>query len=1236
MRSTILFSILLSSLIFRAQSGFVENKGQWPNEVLFAVDIQEGKLFIQRDGFRIHQWDLSGWHHASSDAIADINAVQTKGHVYDVKWQGTEGSSISIGNEMFPQKFNFFLGNNRNQWASSCRIFNKVIQYQVYPGIDLVWKLDPQKGVKYEWHVHAKANARQIAWKYRGVDDARSDGKKLLVLNSLGEMEDEIGDCFIKQNNRWARWHADIGYQHNAKGVFSFQFNKQPNADWIIDPQLVFSTFSGSTSDNFGYTATYDQQGYLYSGSSAFGQGYPTTLGAYQTTWAGGDGSGSLAGTDIALTKYSLDGTQLIWSTFLGGDRDELPHSLVVNDQNELLFYGSTGSYNFPVTENAFDTTFNAGLAFTPQGIGTTYAFGSDVILGRLSADGAQLLESTYFGGAGNDGVNTAVGLKFNYADEFRGEIDIAPNGQVVIVGTTNSADFPSTINGGAELQDAFVAVWNSDLSGLSWSRKWGGSDDESGCSVAFDDNGNIWVCGGTQSADLVVSANANQTQFSGGLSDGWLLKLAPTGGQLSASYWGSAVYDQLYFIDTDEQGYPYLYGQSLAVGSTWVNNAGWSQPNSGMYVAKWNTDVSGVEWSTVFGSGSGLPNLSPAAFLVDVCGQIYLSGWGGSVNQSSQANVGNTFGLWISNDAYQSTTNGSDFYLLVMDQSADFPIYGTYFGGGVSAEHVDGGTSRFDRKGVIYQSVCAGCGSHDDFPIYPANAWSPINGSNNCNNGVFKFDFELPLTYVNAVFPEEVCVGELIQLMADTQQVSQVQWVILPGGDILSNATNFDFVFQDTGMFFIQVIGTDPMTCNGIDSSGHWIHVRGPQNQSLDPLSLCFGDTVMVGIQNPLPNATYQWISGSGVLNDSVYWSPYAANNSEELILLQQGGFCLDTIRQQVNVTQLGLTLSDDVAVCNPQMVSLMAIFSPLNASIQWSTDLNMNNVVGNAMELIWMADSNVTLYANISLNNCEVIDSVIIQVLSVESSLFEPEIWCSWDTVLVSVPNPNSQCNYQWQSNSQIISELDSSAVYVIPFQSSWYYLTTSIPGCEVLDSIWIASSTLNPDAIQVTASSGFIGVGGTVNVECVPAGFDYDWSPIAFLQTSNMASATFVLTEDTWIYAEVIDGNCRLTDSVLVKVESVLCEEPFVFVPNVFSPNGDGLHDVIGIQSSFSLDGLWMIRDRMGNEIFRTTSLDDLWNGSYKGEAAETGVYHFYLRVNCPNGEIWEKEGNITLMK
>lgn len=80
----------------------------------------------------------------------------------------------------------------------------------------------------------------------------------------------------------------------------------------VIDPTLIFSSYSGSFSNNFGYSATFDAQGFLYSGSSAFGNQYPTTLGAYSTSFAGGI-------VDIALSKFDTTGTFLIYSTYLGG-----------------------------------------------------------------------------------------------------------------------------------------------------------------------------------------------------------------------------------------------------------------------------------------------------------------------------------------------------------------------------------------------------------------------------------------------------------------------------------------------------------------------------------------------------------------------------------------------------------------------------------------------------------------------------------------------------------------------------------------------------------------------------------------------------------------------------------------------------------------------------------------------------------------------------------------------------
>ena len=143
----------------------------------------------------------------------------------------------------------------------------------------------------------------------------------------------------------------------------------------VVDPQLVFSTYSGSTTNNFGFTATYDDLGFLYSGSSVFGIGYPTTLGAYSVVFSSNPTGGNdlvwdpvngnvFAGytnTDIGLSKYDTSGTQLIYSTYLGGELCESPHSIIVNSKDELLGLGTTGSAQFPITNGAYDNTFEGG-----------------------------------------------------------------------------------------------------------------------------------------------------------------------------------------------------------------------------------------------------------------------------------------------------------------------------------------------------------------------------------------------------------------------------------------------------------------------------------------------------------------------------------------------------------------------------------------------------------------------------------------------------------------------------------------------------------------------------------------------------------------------------------------------------------------------------------------------------------------------------------------------------------
>ena len=189
-------------------------------------------------------------------------------------------------------------------------------------------------------------------------------------------------------------------------------------------------------------------------------------------------------------------------------------------------------------------------------------------------------------------------------------------------------------------------------------------------------------------------------------------------------------------------------------MGSYPVVNAAYSNANSSQFIHKLNSSLSTTDYSTVFGSGSTASiNISPTAFLVDKCGNVYVSGWGGGFNNAASLSGvynpfagGSTNGLPLTVDAQQSSTDGSDFYFFVLERDATGLLYGTYFGDPNVAEHTDGGTSRFDPDGVVYQSVCAACDNPWTFPTTPGVAY-PNSGTAGqaffCNMGSIKFEFD-------------------------------------------------------------------------------------------------------------------------------------------------------------------------------------------------------------------------------------------------------------------------------------------------------------------------------------------------------------------------------------------------------------------------------------------------------------------------------------------------------------
>ncbi len=268
---------------------------------------------------------------------------------------------------------------------------------------------------------------------------------------------------------------------------------------------LVYSTFLGGTDDDGAYAVAVDAQGAATVAGGTAAADFPTTPGAFDTSFNGG----SLPG-DAFVTRLSPTGASLVYSTFLGGTLVDYAFELALDATDVATVVGSTGSADFPTTPGAFDTSLS----------GT-----SDAFVAKLAPTGTHLIASTFLGGTSDERIN-ALALDARSAP--------------TVAGSTGSADFPptpgafdTTYNGPtAPGGDAFVARLSPTLLSLVYSTFLGGTFHETGDAVALDARGEAIVAGNTSSADFPTTAGAFDTTYNGGTFDAFVARLdmLPTG----------------------------------------------------------------------------------------------------------------------------------------------------------------------------------------------------------------------------------------------------------------------------------------------------------------------------------------------------------------------------------------------------------------------------------------------------------------------------------------------------------------------------------------------------------------------------------------------------------------------------------------------------------------------------------------------------------------------------------
>lgn len=1220
-------------------AGIIENAGQWPDHVVGRTTVASSHFWLEKNRFTYHMTDLSpivAMHGTDEAPVA--GATRLRGHVFRTHFTGASENAEVHFEEPEPLRHNFYLGNAPEKWRSSVQEWRKVSYSELYPGVDMdVYFSD--HALKYDLLVEAGADASVIQLHYEGADSLKLRNGRLVVYTSVGEVTEQAPIAW--QNINGSRERVECQYFLNGNSVqFFFPDGYDPAYALTIDPVLLFSTYSGSTANNFGFTATYDDEGFLYAGSISFGDGYPTSVGAYQQEWAGGDGQGGLVGTDITLTKYTLDGTDRVYSTYLGGSNDELPHSLIVNSAGELIVMGTTSSPDFPVTTGAFSASFSGGSNVAPSGVGVEYVNGADLIVTKFTADGGALAASTFLGGSANDGVNSVGDLRFNYADEFRGEVEIDDEDNIYIASCTFSNDYPTenalqpAIAGGL---DGVITKLTPDLDGLIYSTYFGAPGDQGVYSLAVRSDDDIYICGGTNAGGMPLGNDGFQQAFGGGDADGFLARLTANGSTiLEGTYFGSNDYDQFYFVDVDDADVAHAYGQTLAGSNEFILNADYASPNSGMLITKFTGGLSGVAWSTRFGTGDGTCNLSPTAFLVDVCGKIYLSGWGGNTNASFD--TGFTTGMDTTPDAYQSSTDGSDFYLLVIEDDASDIVFGSFFGGNQSSEHVDGGTSRFNRKGQIYQSVCAGCGGNDDFPIFPADAVGPVNNSS-CNNGVFKFDFQLPITVADFFAEPEACINSPIQFQNNSTTSQDFFWDF--GDGTTTSLTNPVHTYDAPGTYEIMLVANNPETCNFTDTLFRTIDVQIPVTQTAALAELCAGDSIEIGPEQIVPGFTYEWLPPLSAPDNQ---NPIVSVSPEEnttYTLLIEGGACVDTLIQTIEVTNLSLTASDDIVLCGPgETVTLQASSENDAAEFTWSDDPDFTNVIASgddATSVQVLIEEEGNYYVQAAANGCTLIEVISVSFSLGALDLGEDLVVCAGDTVTVTLQNNLPNFDLVWSPTDLIINGQGTPSIQAIVTEDVEISLIASDgEDCVIEGSIFVSASGIDPASVTASADPDIITAGDFTTLTATPEGYDYTWFPDDSVEDPNLAETEANPQQTTTFYLTVADGECLYTDSVQVRVFDFVCGPPSIYVPNAFTPDGNDNNDKLYVRGNNITDLNFVIYNRWGEKVFETNSLVVGWDGTYKGRPADPAVFVYYLEAFCEGGDTYFEKGNITLIR
>ena len=332
-------------------------------------------------------------------------AFSLGGSALHMRLQDAATSPRITGVDQLPGKVNYLVGNKSSDWRTNIPTYERVRYEQIYDGIDLVY-YGNQRQLEYDFVIAPGASFKQIRMAFDGANKLKLNRNGDLILKSGAQAITLLRpQAYQEINNK--RREVSVRYSLKPRGEVSFQAgNYDKSQPLVIDPLLVYSTFLGGSGQDTGNGIAVDGWGNVYIAGQTVSPDFPTTLPLLAPY--GGN-------ADAFVAKLNASGSALVYSTFLGGNLNDVAKSIAVDNAGNAYVTGETNSGNFPVF-NALHPT----LSGNP----------SDAFVAELNSTGSALVYSTYLGGHSDDSGNA---------------IAIDNSGNAYVGGSTLSTDFPTT-----------------------------------------------------------------------------------------------------------------------------------------------------------------------------------------------------------------------------------------------------------------------------------------------------------------------------------------------------------------------------------------------------------------------------------------------------------------------------------------------------------------------------------------------------------------------------------------------------------------------------------------------------------------------------------------------------------------------------------------------------------------------------------------------------------------------